>query len=123
MSCSVCGKELTGQHIKVEKDGVIQKYSLRVDYSKLGKNLMAYIFMGFESAELDEDIRGYIEREEEIIECSFITGDFDYILKVVTKDTASLTRHIHKLKNFRRVTKTRTIVILENIKDEKDIIF
>jgi Lrp/AsnC family transcriptional regulator, leucine-responsive regulatory protein len=103
---------------KLEDGGVIVKYSLCIDYTKFDKNIMAYIFMGFDSSKLEKDIREYILNNEEIIECSFITGDYDYILKVMTKDPSSLTKLIHKLKSFKKVSRTRTIVILENIKNE-----
>jgi len=103
---------------KLEDGGVIKKYSLSLDHTKFGRNIMAYIFMGFDSSKLEKDIREYILGNEEIVECSFITGDYDYILKVITRDPSSLTKLIHKLKSFKKVSRTRTIVILESIKNE-----
>jgi Lrp/AsnC family transcriptional regulator, leucine-responsive regulatory protein len=108
---------------KLENENVIIKYSLQVNHAKFDKNIMAYIFVGFQSSKLDPDIREYLDKNKEIVECSFITGDYDYILKVITKDSASLTKLIHTLKNFKKVTSTRTIVILENIKNETNPVF
>ena len=108
---------------KLENEKVITKYSLQVNYSKFGRNIVAYISVGFESSKLDPDIREYLEENDEIVECSFVTGDYDYLLKVITKDPESLTNLIHTLKSYKKVSKTRTVVVLENIKDGTNPIF
>ena len=60
--------------------------------------------------------------EPEIKECYYITGDFDYSMKIVTGNTESLERLLNRIKNAEGVVKTQTIVILSTITDTPSVL-
>ena len=65
---------------------------------------------------------GGVKDESEIKECFYITGDFDYSLKIVTENTRTLELLLTRIKNHPGVIKTQTIVILSTITDSPSII-
>lgn len=79
---------------RLERAGVIDGYMARLDPLKLGPRLVVFAeiwlekhhpanFAAFEAA---------VAEIPEIVEASHVTGDFDYLLKVVVPDMASWTR-------------------------------
>ena len=55
---------------------------------------------------------------DRILECHYITGDFDFMLKVVTNSTQTLERVLNQIKSVNGVKMTKTIVILSTVKNE-----
>lgn len=79
---------------RLERAGVIDGYMARLDPLKLGPRLVVFAeiwlekhhpanFAAFEAA---------VAEIPEIVEASHVTGDFDYLLKVVVPDMVSWTR-------------------------------
>ena len=53
----------------------------------------------------------------EVLECYSVTGDFDYVIKVVARDLKSLSRFLmDKLMRLPGVTSVRSSVCLDEIK-------
>ena len=84
---------------RLERKGVIDGYMARLDPFRLGPRLVVFAeiwlekhhpanFAAFEAAVADVP---------EIVEASHVTGDFDYLLKVVVPDMASWTRLAEEL--------------------------
>ena len=55
------------------------------------------------------------------MECHYITGDFDFMLKVVTNSTQTLERVLNQIKSVVGVKMTKTIVILSTVKNEYSV--
>ena len=107
---------------KLEASGVIRQYTAILDPKKLQKHLMALVFLRFNSPKNGDHFAGLVKREPEIKECYYITGDFDYALKVVTESTSTLERLLTRIKNIPGVVKTKTIVILSTITDSPSVL-
>ena len=58
---------------------------------------------------------------DRILECHYITGDFDFMLKVVTNSTQTLERVLNQIKSVNGVKMTKTIVILSTVKNEYSV--
>ncbi len=65
---------------------------------------------------------GFVQKEPEIKECYYITGDFDYSLKIVTENTGALEKLLTRIKNVPGVVKTQTIIILSTITDSPSVL-
>ena len=50
--------------------------------------------------------------EPEILECHYITGEYDYMLKVTTTNTHTLEMIMNRIKGFHGIKRTQTNVIL-----------
>lgn len=106
---------------KLESSGVIRQYAAILDPASLGKHLMALIFLRFDSPKHGDRFTELVKGEPEIKECYYITGDFDYSLKIVTENTATLEKLLTRIKNAPGVIKTQTIVILSTITDSPSV--
>ncbi len=74
---------------KLEASGVIQQYTAILNPTLVDKQLMALIFLSFNSPS-KEGITDFVVNEPDIKECFYITGDFDYGLKMITQNTNTL---------------------------------
>ena len=107
---------------KLEASGVIKQYAAILDPALLNKHLMAQIFIRLEKPLYCDAFTDFVKQENEIQECFYITGDFDYSLKIVTENTRTLELLLTRIKNHPGVIKTQTIVILSTITDSPSII-
>lgn len=107
---------------KLEASGVIRQYTAILDPAMLQKDLMALIFLRFDSPKNGDRFTGLVKDEPEIKECYYITGDFDYSLKIVTRNTRTLETLLTRIKNAPGVVKTQTIIILSTITDRPSVL-
>ncbi|NOX83143.1 MAG: Lrp/AsnC family transcriptional regulator [Alphaproteobacteria bacterium] len=71
---------------KLEEEGVIKGYTTLVDHEKYGFPLCVFVNIRLER-QTNEVIRlfeKHIQDIEEIMECYLLTGNFDYVLRVVS---------------------------------------
>lgn len=107
---------------KLEASGVIKQYTVILDPAMLNKHLMALMFVRFENPSHSDNFANFVKSEIEIKECFYITGDFDYSLKIVTENTHTLELLLTRIKNQPGIVKTQTIVILSAITDNPSIL-
>ncbi|MGO4908838.1 Lrp/AsnC family transcriptional regulator [Pseudorhodobacter sp. W20_MBD10_FR17] len=115
LSASPCWRRVK----RLEEDGYITRYAAIVDGKKLGLRAFAYIqvsLVDYDATSIDK-FQSFIDNNEQVLECSSITGDFDYILKVAAKDPESLEQFIMKnLLRLKVVKTTTTTFILRQMK-------
>ena len=104
---------------KLEKEGFIKQYTAKIDYKKFGYDILAFIGISIDNAQHIEDFEEIlINFDDDIIECYHVTGDFTMILKVVTKNTDTLSHLIKKIRNITGVRQTNTILVFSTILDK-----
>jgi len=104
---------------KLEDKNIIEKYTIKINREKIGYKLLVVIFVSIEQTDNIKHLREIIINYPEVIECHHIVGDYDYMLKVLLKDSFELEDFIsNKLKNIKGVQKSNTIVILSTLKEE-----
>lgn len=107
---------------KLEATGIIQQYTTILNPQKLNKNLTAIMSVSLERPKFNENFVEFIGKEDEVIECHYLTGDFDYVLQIITENTATLEKILNKIKSVQGVQKTRTAVVLSTVKNQHSII-
>ena len=75
---------------KLESSGMIQQYTTIINQSALGRELFAFIYVSLEHPKHYENFVEKIKENSSVAECYYIAGDFDFILKVVTKTGKTL---------------------------------
>jgi len=107
---------------KLEKEGIIKKYTVEFDNKKLGKNLAAFIHITVDYKLLKEikisqqDLAKKIKQNDSVEEAAMVTGLTDIIIKVRVKDIDELDYFVTKhLRNIEGIEKTQTMVILNEI--------
>jgi Lrp/AsnC family transcriptional regulator, leucine-responsive regulatory protein len=73
---------------KLEKEGFIDKYVCLLNRRKLGKTLVVYcnVTLDKQRKESFEEFNSAIVDMHEVLECSVVSGNFDYMLKVVVEN-------------------------------------
>lgn len=108
------------RHRRLEEEGFITGYHARLDTVRLGFGVVAFVHLSMEKGHIQElpDFKGLIADLAQVQECYSVTGDFDYVLKVIERDLQSLSRFLmDTLMRLPGVTSVRSSVCLEEIKD------
>jgi len=106
---------------KLARDGVIRQYTAIISGKAFEKELTALMFISLESPEHNDEFLGFVNNESDILECHYITGNYDYHLKIVTKNPETLEHLLNKIKSQTGVVKTFTNIVLNTSKNEYSI--
>lgn len=97
---------------KLENSGIIEKYTTLINQELLGRNLFAFMYVGLEHPKYYENFVKQINENSSVAECYYVAGDFDFILKIVTKTGKGLEQILNYIKSVNGVSMTRTSVVL-----------
>ena len=73
---------------KLEEKGIIKGYTALIDEKKLGFAFSVFVSVRLER-QIDEELARFearIEQLPEVVDCWLMTGNHDYLLRVVTRD-------------------------------------
>lgn len=114
LSVSAVGERIR----KLEKAGIIQHYTTILDPVFFEKELIAFMLISLQNPQVGPRFLEFIEKEKEILSCFYIAGDYDYIIKIVTKNTSTLAQVLDRIKSVEGIIKTNTMIILDPKKDQ-----
>lgn len=103
----------------LEKLGVIDRYVAILDPAKLGLHVMAYVQVSLldHTEQTLDKLDDFVMNNDQVLECSSITGLGDYLLKVVATDAAGLDSFLmNKLLKLGIVRSTSTNFVLRQKK-------
>ncbi len=104
----------------LEDAGVIRGYVALIDGAALGRAFTAYVEVRLErqSEAFSQRFEAAIASRPEVVDCAFVTGEFDYLLKISVADLADFHRFLTKaLTRIEGVANTRTIIPVKHIKE------
>lgn len=104
---------------KLEKEGIINKYVALLKNEKIEKAFVAFCHI-----KLIQHSQEYVvkfEREvanlSEVLECYHISGDYDYLLKVIVKDMEAFREFmVNKLTNINHIGSTHSMFVISEVK-------
>lgn len=112
---------------KLEAAGIIEKYTLVLNQQMLGNDVSALMEVCLEHPKYFDRFTKKISEMEDVEACYYMTGDYDFMLKINTHSSATL-EHLHRtIKSINGVSGTKTFFVLQEIKNtatslaEKDI--
>ncbi len=107
------------RHRRLEELGYIGRYETRLNAARLGLNVTAFIHVAMEKGHI-RDLRKFTDvvvALPEVLECYSVTGDFDYVVKVVARDLKALSTFLlETLMRLPGVNSVRSSVCLDEIK-------
>jgi len=106
---------------KLDSSGIIQQRTIILNPKMLNKNLVAYMFISLKHPNYIEGFVALVKKEQELIECNYLAGDYDYLIKIITENTQSLEKILNRIKAVPGAQKTKTIVTLSPIKNTYSI--
>jgi DNA-binding Lrp family transcriptional regulator len=109
---------------KLENSKIIQSYHANIDPLKMGYGMKVLIQISLlrQKGNAMERFQSQILEIPEVIECEQVTGDFDYLLKVLVRDVSELDFIVNsKLSRIEEIGQMKSSVILSTVKDSKSI--
>ena len=102
---------------KMEKNGIIQKYTCKVNYEKLGYDVAVLIEMRIAKGRLIE-LERKIAKSPHVLSVYDTTGDYDAVVLARFKTTRAMDTFIKEIQTYDFVERTNTKLILNTIKEE-----
>src|SRR5512143_196349 len=80
-----------GRTKRLEELGVIKQYAAVIDGKKIGLEIVAFTFVNLSphNRKISNAFLAKVRETPQILECYNITGNWDYLLKIVAHDIAS----------------------------------
>ncbi|SDD41622.1 Lrp/AsnC family transcriptional regulator [Paraburkholderia lycopersici] len=107
------------RHRRLEELGVIRRYETRLDAQMLGFGVVAFIQVTMERGHMRELVKfkELVATLPQVQECYSVTGDIDYVLKVVARDLKALSEFLlDTLMRAPGVNSVQSIVCLDELK-------
>lgn len=107
------------RHRRLEEAGFVVRYETRLNAARIGLTVVAFIHVSMERGHIRElqKFKDLLAGLADVQECYSVTGDFDYVLKVVARDLPSLSRFLmDTLMRLPGVAAVRSSVCMEEIK-------
>ena len=110
---------------RMEASGVIKQYATLVDHIKVKKGLMVicYVSLKEHSKSAGTKFIKLIHEVNEVIECYSISGEFDFMLKVVCEDmNAYYDFHVNKLSSLENMGHVQSVFVMGRIKETHEVV-
>ena len=104
---------------KLEERGVIRRYVALLDRQALGLDLLCFVnvSLAHHRPDLRQRFRDAMRKMPEVLECHFLTGEVDYVVKLVVADHTELEKFLfEKLMAIDGVDRVRTSIVVNEIK-------
>ena len=111
---------------RMEASGVIKQYATLVDHTKVNKSLIAicYVSLKEHSKTAGTKFVKSIMQMPDVVECYTISGEFDFMLKVMTADmNAYHVFHVNKLSNIENMGHVQSVFVMGVIKDTHQLVY
>lgn len=105
---------------KLEQQQIIKSYVALLNRSKLGKQIVAYcqVTLSKHQKKLIDNFKKKTLLFPEIMECHHVSGNYDFLLKVVTDDINEFHEFINgKLSVVEEISTIQTSFVMNSVKD------
>ena len=107
---------------KLESTNILESYHAKVNAEKIGLNVRTFVLVSL-AWNKENALENFIEKInniQEITEGYIITGDGDFLLKIITKDISSYEQLLFKkLSQIEEVERLKTFMTLSKVKKTK----
>lgn len=113
----------SGVHDRIkglERTGVIKQYTAIVDATKVKKGLMVIVYVSLKAHSKTAGARfiKHIHELDEVIECYNISGEFDFMLKVVAENMDDYYNfHVNKLSQSENIGNVQSVFVMGVLKE------
>lgn len=111
---------------KLEQSGVIESYHANVNSQAIGLNVktFALVSLAWHKENALNNFLSKIRSIKEITECYIITGEADFLIKIVTKDIPNYEKLLFKtLSQIEEIERLKTLMTLSTVKELKTLPF
>ena len=104
---------------KLEREGVIEKYVALINRVKAEKGFVVFCHLKLIQHTIDfiAKFESDVIQIKEVIECYHVSGDYDYILKIVVKDMEAYREFlVTKLTTLQHIGSTHSTFMISEVK-------
>jgi len=104
---------------RLEEDGYIRQYAALLDRERTGFDMLCFVQISLQlhQPQQVEAVRAAIREMPEVLECHHVTGEYDYLLKVVIHNRKDLERFVlERLTPVPGVARIHTSLVLTEVK-------
>lgn len=104
----------------MEETGVIRQYATLVDPAKLNKHLMVIVYVSLKQHNKTAGSKFVkaINEMNEVLECYSISGEFDFMLKVVVEDmNVYYDFHVNRLSEIENIGNVQSVFVMGVVKE------
>lgn len=113
--CGMSGAAIHQRVAKLEHNGIIAGYSVRLSPENLGYSTCAYVGVFLEKAIMYRPVVTELEKIPEIVECHYTTGNYAIFLKVYCRNNQHLMEVLNgRIQTIPGVSSTETFISLEH---------
>jgi Lrp/AsnC family leucine-responsive transcriptional regulator len=104
---------------RLERDGVITGYAARIDPAGVGRSLDAFIDVRLLPTTDSEEFERRVARLDSVREMAFLTGRFDFQLRVACRDAEDLNETVRAIRREAGAAGTETRIVLRSSNFER----
>jgi len=111
---------------KLEREGIIKNYVALVDKSKIEKGFVVFCHLKLiqHTKEFLTKFESEVIKLNEVLECHHVSGDYDYILKVLVKNMEEYREFlVTKLTTLQHIGSTQSMFMISEVKNSTVISF
>lgn len=101
----------------LEDSGIIDRYVMLINQSAIGKpgNVFVRVSLDGQQREKLTAFEAEVTKVSEVMECYLMSGDFDYLLRVITRDNDDYVRVHNKLTSLPGVMRVQSSFALRTV--------
>ena len=111
---------------KLENTEIIQSYHAKVNQQAIGLNVKTFVqvSLAWQKDNALNNFMAKVQEIDEIVECYIITGEADFLMKIVCKDIPTYEQILFKtLSQIEEIERLKTLMTLSTIKDSSVLPF
>jgi Lrp/AsnC family leucine-responsive transcriptional regulator len=111
---------------KLEKEGFIDGYIALVNKEKVNRNFVVFCHVKLvqHSQEFVVRFEKEVKQLKEVLECHHLSGDYDYLLKVIVTDMQEFRAFmVEKLTSINHIGSTHSMFVINKVKHSTAITF
>ncbi|MBZ0284177.1 MAG: Lrp/AsnC family transcriptional regulator [Anaerolineae bacterium] len=110
---------------RLEELGIIRQYVALLDREKAGYDMLCLVNVTLQRHQLEQvnNFRAAVQQMPEVLECFFVTGDHDYLLKIIVRNRKELEQFLmDRLTPIPGVARISTSLVLSEVKNTTAIL-
>jgi Lrp/AsnC family leucine-responsive transcriptional regulator len=109
---------------RLERDGVIEGYTARVDPRALGHQVIVFVHVTMREHDKKalQRFESAVSRLPDVLECHHVAGEYDFQLKLLARDVAALRSIlVERISTLPAVARIHTTLVLSTSKHTLDV--
>ena len=106
---------------RLQRDGVILGFTTLIDFGSVGRSFDAFVDVRLAPSTDSEDFERFVAKLPAVRELAFLTGRFDFQLRLACRDAEDLDRTVRRIRREGGVASTETRIVMRSSSFEREL--